>query len=412
MINYGKISSTTTTTVQNHHSVALFRGQGLLILLAVCVVTTGPLSTWGNLQIHSPDLQGTLYSQQKNDHRPITTTTTTTSGTTTATTTQQKKNKKDNNFRFLFGIVSMDSPTEGGLRQAHRETYLSYYKLHLGTNHSRHDTICSLSELMNHQDWINDRSKCQFVYTFVIGGGNQTTPSRCLWGDGICGGTSTSTMIRDQPGSSFPHAMEYSQYQDITLLNIRENLNEGKTDTWFSYVSALISLERPDLGVDFVGKLDSDTVTGVDLLLQHYKRDAILFANDSNPYLFGGGDLVDAEFCSRVWKICDTPNFTAPIFFGGGMMIFSSALARHAYLEGTLQGRIEFVTKQWLPEDLVTANFAYADPNITVRLVTLRQEERPLIFAHGLKTPTSFVDRYWQINGLNQSEKANLGSGT
>jgi hypothetical protein len=317
-----------------------------------------------------------------------------------------KNNKRENRpSRFLFGVFSMDSPKERLRRQMLRETYLSYYKLHLG-NHSRKDTICSLSELMENEEFINDRSKCQFVYTFVIGAGAPgSRPGRCFWGNLTCAGTSPSHMTLTHPEESvFSVASEYSQYSDVTLLNVRENVNDGKTETWFSYISALLSLERADLGVDFVGKLDSDAVIGVELLLRHYQRDAQRFKNDTNPYLFGGGEMIDAESCTERWGICGAASFIAPVFFGGGMMIISSLLARHAYLDGTDMERMEFSTKEWLPEDLLTANFAYRDPNITVRLIPLEEEELPLIFAHPRKEPADFVKEYWQNCGLNMSD--------
>jgi hypothetical protein len=307
------------------------------------------------------------------------------------------------NFRFLFGIFSMDSPIEQIRRQTHRETYLSYYKLHLG-NHTRQDTICSLSELIGNQDFINDRTKCQFVYTFVIGGGDpENSPARCFWGDTVCSGTSPSDMTLAQPNAKFSHAAEYFKYNDITLLNIRENQHDGKSETWFSYVSALITVERPDLGVDFVGRLDSDAIIGVELLLNHYKRDAERFQNDSNPYLFGGGDYIDADFCFRTWRTCKRPEFIAPGFFGGGMMILSSPLARHAYLDGTVLERMEISTKARLPEDLLTANFAFRDPNITVRVVPLIKEEHAYIFVHDYKEPAEFANEYWSIIGLDKA---------
>jgi hypothetical protein len=78
---------------------------------------------------------------------------------------------------------------------------------------------------------------CRIVYTFVLG-----TPD------------ALSTSLQ----GNAEYVAERSRgivALDETHLNIKENMEEGKTHTWFRYASTL----TPVLGVDYVGKMDSDT---------------------------------------------------------------------------------------------------------------------------------------------------------
>jgi len=56
---------------------------------------------------------------------------------------------------------------------------------------------------------------------------------------------------------------------DVTQLNIKENMEDGKTHTWFRYASTLTQV----LGVDYVGKMDSDTWLDIERFIEFMDND-------------------------------------------------------------------------------------------------------------------------------------------
>jgi hypothetical protein len=62
--------------------------------------------------------------------------------------------------------------------------------------------------------------------------------------------------------------------------------------------------------------------------------------------------------------------------------------------------RMERSTKTFLAEDMLTAMFAFRDPNITVRLIPLLDTEFFSIFLHSVKSPEDFAKIYWYNIGF------------
>lgn len=146
---------------------------------------------------------------------------------------------------FLWGIPSTED--EAGRRQVVRETYLSFYK---ETNEP--NRICALTDLQNHIIPFED---CQIAYVFFLGG-NPNGPTELV-----------------KPNASFPIVMDTSKdEQDVVFLNIKENLEDGKSQTWLKYAS-MVHQEFP---FDYVTKVDSDTIVFTPAFLQ--------FAENSIPH--------------------------------------------------------------------------------------------------------------------------------
>ena len=150
--------------------------------------------------------------------------------------------------RMLFGIFTYDSSNEAELRMANRETHLNYFKHYYSSTTSatddssiRHDTICSLQDLLNNVTLSNDSNSCRIVYTFVMGGGigdenmkrkvntldrekgaSSKVKTRCLYQDDDCGGTDITKWILDKPKCNITDVFkaELKNYNDITLLSI------------------------------------------------------------------------------------------------------------------------------------------------------------------------------------------------
>ena len=233
--------------------------------------------------------------------------------------------------RMLFGIFTYDSSNEAELRMANRETHLNYFKHYYKTTTATddssigHDTICSLQDLLNNITLSNDSNSCRIVYTFVMGGGigdenmkrkvntldrekgaASKVKTRCLYEDDDCGGTDITKWTLNKPNCNITDVFktELKNYNDITLLSIPENHELGKTDTWFTY-TAILTRQRPDLQIGFVGKIDSDNFIRWPVFLKWFS------AHRSNiilqPFIYGGY-AIHKKVCSgaaygHAWKV-------------------------------------------------------------------------------------------------------------
>eukprot|EP00797_Seminavis_robusta_P001191 Sro1074_g238300.1 n/a (322) ;mRNA; r:19572-20537 len=100
------------------------------------------------------------------------------------------------------------------------------------------------------------RYQCQFIYTFVVGG-NKTNNARTELVD-------DSAPITVTPSTNHNHnhirSKDLRSATDVTFLNIQENMNDGKSQTWFKYAAML--MQQYDL--DYAGKMDSDSLPYMD----------------------------------------------------------------------------------------------------------------------------------------------------
>jgi len=230
--------------------------------------------------------------------------------------------------------------------------------------------------------------------------------TRCLYQDPDCGGTdingwrtpyphasnNISTYWKSELNSSSPND---NKHHEFTILSIPENHNLGKTDTWFTYVS-MLTRSRPDLHIDFVGKLDGDNMihfpTFVTFLYLH--QDDI----DNHPYIHGGYVVPKGQCIRQKWgKLCARPEFIAPMFVTGAISYLSTPLAQHVYMDGTTLAHKRNV---WIHfEDAQLSNMAYSDPNITheeVLVLNHRGRPKPGITQHCSGKPNCVRERYHQ----------------
>lgn len=156
--------------------------------------------------------------------------------------------------RFLMGIFTTNtSDLEATRRKVIRETYLQSF----AKSEFPH-RICSLQQLLKKEV---QQSECQFAYTFVMGA-NETAQYTLPM--------STPLEQITVPGSE----------PDAVYLNIRENMEDGKTETYFHWVE-LLSKEK--LYFDYVGKMDTDTLLYTDTFFaetQHWPT----FPNNARVY--------------------------------------------------------------------------------------------------------------------------------
>ena len=322
--------------------------------------------------------------------------------------------------RLLIGIFSYDSPNEFDLRMINRETHLSYFKKHVNDDRKR-DTICSLQELLNNESLVNDRRRCQIVYTFVMGGGihddnlrhkfgrglkldsvNGTIRTRCLWEDPDCGGTDVRqwTMGKPKFDASPKLLEEIKENKDITFLSISENHELGKTDTWFTY-AAMLTKNRPNLRIRFIGKLDSDNFLNYAAFMTYFKRNKQYIKE--RKFLYGGYVIHKGVCSTRSYDyICKRPEFIAPLFIPGALVYLSTPLAQHVFMDGTTLERKKQV---WIHrEDVQLGNMAYSDPSIVVETLNHQKNGGQNINKHCFSDPVLYRHEFYKkILGITEN---------
>ena len=163
--------------------------------------------------------------------------------------------RKKNRPTILWGIFSVLGDVQQ--RKMIRETYLKFYQ-DLPSNMER-DRICSLNEYISaYEEGGNNRfliENCQIAYVFVVGG-NPNGPTELM-----------------KPNATFPISIDgYVDEKedcenDLVSLNIKENMEDGKSQTWFNYAS-LVN-QHLDGSFDYILKADSDTLVFVPSFLKY-----------------------------------------------------------------------------------------------------------------------------------------------
>ncbi|CAB9510909.1 expressed unknown protein [Seminavis robusta] len=300
--------------------------------------------------------------------------------------------------RYLFGIFSFD----GGFpqyekRMAIRNSYLSYYQQQEG-NSSIKDTVCSLQELIQNPR-SNDPYACRFVYTFVMGGGHpQKQPDICYFEE--CG-NQTEDFVVPSPQYDVSEylfkEMTLLNHTDFTFLRSRENHEEGKTESWYTYASSLTK-DHPEFNLDYIGKLDDDTIMFVNRLLEEWQIQA---NHELKQQLVAGGWLVPKNICSKPrWgRVCDDPKFYAPYMLPGGFNFLSTRLAHLVYLDGT---SLEHKKNMFFPghEELGFSNLVFSVENVTASAVSQNSPG-----SHPFKTVDEMYNNYFKRSNCKRDEE-------
>ena len=134
--------------------------------------------------------------------------------------------------------------------------------------------VCSLQNFIRSPFEAHD---CIVLYTFVLGGNSD--------------GPSVLTKSRDP--SSFLTRTGFLDEMDVTVLDIQENMQDGKTLTWFAYANTFVH----QFGVEFVGKMDSDTYMNMDLFVDFVHRELVRSETERAHRKIYGGVLTDAIAC-------------------------------------------------------------------------------------------------------------------
>jgi hypothetical protein len=244
---------------------------------------------------------------------------------------------------LLLGIFSTNlSDSDKERRELIRKTYLS----------EAGERICSLPEYVKQVKDHRTKSKpksCQVPYVFVIGGNN------------------------DRPMEHYDHAPLLVDIEDdekdVIYLNIKENMEHGKSPTFFKYGASIAA----NYGIDYIAKADSDTVISLHLLLDFIDYD--LPPSPYNQRIYGGAPRADIE--------------TESMYAAGELYIMSSDLAHHVGFALTNKDRTDLRTEHHHIEDMDMGRFIYSHPNPIKFLVGTR-----MVYHHPVKKVNEYI-RKW-----------------
>jgi len=267
---------------------------------------------------------------------------------------------------MLLGIFStiLEPEKEAETRQMIRDTYLSY------NNDSR---VCSLQDYMRLRDNNTESANtCKVVYTFVIGG-REEGPS--------------DHYRSKEPLTIDPALFKNIHESDVTYLNIKENMNEGKTTTWFKYCASLFE----EYGFDYSAKADEDTMINMPHFLDFIITD--LAPYPYNVRIFGGNFIRNARQ-TRVGHIYASGQF---YFLSSDMTAFVSSdeLDRESIIETRLARKSPSQLKP-RNEDLDMGTHVHHHP-YPVKFVQMSQR---VVYIHKVKTVERWMELWREVEGL------------
>ena len=226
--------------------------------------------------------------------------------------------------------------------------------------------ICKLSEYKKQLDKDPNNVVCQVPYTFVIGAGNKDQPF-------------------DHDDDERPLTVEteidghVDPEKDCTYLNIRENMEDGKSTTYFKFGA---SIARP-YNIDYIAKIDDDSVLSPQLLFQLLED-----------------DLPPAPYNRRHYGGSSWASYAKNMMYAAGQFYFMSADLAH-YVSNSLSAkqRLSLMHSRHT-EDADVGAFVFSHPR-PIKFVQLSNRR---FWHHPEKSPLSFKNA-WQtrMGGLPQN---------
>lgn len=277
--------------------------------------------------------------------------------------------------RFLFGIFSTLRDRDVVRRNVIRRTYLA----------SDTDRICTLEDL-------HHKPHCRIVYTFVVGANS----------------TGVTDMVDQTPASLVVDAAQGNIFndlgqpvrpeKDVTYLNLQENMEYGKSPSWFLYANTIVD----DLGVDFIAKVDSDTLVFPSRFLDEF----VPFL-PTKRQVNKAENVTESDLTSELRVYGGIPNDS--IGCGGLRRPHCAKMGGKTYMQGQFHflsvDMSRYVTsiprdlrhELFVPiEDLCTAKYVHSHPKPVLEAVV---SPRQHLWEHGkhIKDPASFERRWNQV---------------
>ena len=143
--------------------------------------------------------------------------------------------------------------------------------------------MCSLNDF---QSTSVDSDACRIIYTFVVAGRDKG-PTKFL--------ERNKNVAIPRPTLQGPLPPEFSDFEaqnDFTVLNIKENMEDGKSETWLNYASQVVEEIG---GIDYIAKTDGDTMLYIDKFVRYL--DAFL-----PPFPFNSNFMMGKAARKYLWK--------------------------------------------------------------------------------------------------------------
>jgi hypothetical protein len=200
--------------------------------------------------------------------------------------------------------------------------------------------------------------------------------------------------IFDDQGRTIPHE------NDVTYLNLRENMEYGKSPSWFLYANTIAD----DLGIDFIAKVDSDTLVFPSRFLDEFASFLPTKHHASNSSF---SNITGSNYTSELRVYGGIPNDS--IGCGGLRRPHCAKMGGKTYMQGQLHflsvDMSRYVTsipqdlrrELFVPiEDLCTAKYVHSHPKPVLEAVVSREQN---LWEHGkhIKDPISFEQRWNQV---------------
>jgi len=266
---------------------------------------------------------------------------------------------------FLLGIFSHDKDgKQAAIRSMIRNTYLSYS-----------DTmICSLVNYMHYKD-SNTPHDCKVLYSFVIGAANDSEDSP------------TDHFRTDRPIVVKDYTPKNADDNDCTYLNIQENMNYGKTPTWFKYASSVAE----SYGIDYIAKVDSDTMVSMKHLVDFITTDLPPYPYNVRTY---GGSMVHHAKRSKRGNLYAFGQFS---FFSRDMASYISSDDLDRYqIKQDGNGFNRGWAEKTIAEDMDTAELVWTHP-YPLKIIFMNSR---VPWVHRIKTEKSWMDIWDETHGI------------
>lgn len=143
---------------------------------------------------------------------------------------------------MLLGIFSTSGPKYATRRSVIRDTYLSVDD----------PRLCNLGEYKRQVQENPNNVVCQLPYTFVIGAGDSSRPYD----------HDDHKPLTVPEADLIDHNIDIED--DCTYLNIKENMEDGKSPTYLKFGADL----SKSLNIDYIAKIDDDSVLAVNVVLE------------------------------------------------------------------------------------------------------------------------------------------------
>ena len=272
-----------------------------------------------------------------------------------------RKSARDRKARVLLGIFSMDSPEELERRHTIRDTYLQAF-----VNSITPHRICSLGELGNKMQ-EKDKEECEIAYAFIVGG-NHDGPTELV--DATEERKTGPVAI---PIDKVPEAVRLPDHDkgDIVYLNIKENMEDGKSPTYFKFAVTLIDDQHY---FDYIAKTDTDTLVYPETLLEKVIYKLPKFPD--NVRVYAGHYAVHPTIEPQL----------GPAYMEGRFYMMSPDLARFVTSSACNRSAVDT-----LIEDMSMGNFVHSHPKPIQRKGTVKNQG---VFDHPLKDVNDFRARW------------------